>query len=196
MVPPTCGAALLTKSAPSLDDRCSRMKRSFGKLLDPFRQMPVDERLLAVEDIDVRVGILAVHQERHVDLFHALQDAHDFLIVGDAGRRIGRGIGRIKFYAGEDPLAKAALDIVGIGVVGEVARHQRLEFRARRHRRHHPLAIGDALGRGAHRRDQVRHQNGAGEILRRVGQHGFEHFAVANMQVPVVRLADGDACGH
>ena len=43
------------------------------KLLDPFREMPVDERLLPVEDIDVRIGILAVHQERHVDLFHALQ---------------------------------------------------------------------------------------------------------------------------
>ena len=76
------------------------------------------------------IGILAVHQKRHVDLFHALQHGHDFLIVGDAGGRIGRGIGRIKFYAGEQAVAKAALDVVGIGVVGEIAGQERLEFRS------------------------------------------------------------------
>ena len=63
----------LDESAPSFDDRCSRMKRNSGKLLDPFRQIALDEHLLAVEDVDVRIGHLAVHQERHVDLFHALQ---------------------------------------------------------------------------------------------------------------------------
>ena len=91
-----------------------------GKLLHPLRQIPVNERFLAVENIDGRVGVLAVHQERHVDLFHAFEDAHDFLVVGDAGRRIGRGIGRIKLYAGEHAVAEAALDIVGIGVIGEI----------------------------------------------------------------------------
>ena len=48
-----------------------------GKLLHPFRQVAIDERRLAIENIDVRVGILAMHEERHADLFHALQDAHD-----------------------------------------------------------------------------------------------------------------------
>jgi len=30
MVPPTCGAALFTKSTAVLDDRCSRIKRKPG----------------------------------------------------------------------------------------------------------------------------------------------------------------------
>ena len=32
---------------------------------------------LAVEDVDLGIDVLAVHQERHVDLFHALEHAHD-----------------------------------------------------------------------------------------------------------------------
>ncbi len=151
---------------------------------------------LAVEDIDLGIDILAVHQERHVDLFHALQHAHDLLVVGDAGRRIGGGIRRIELHAGEHAFAKAALDVVGIGVVGEIAGHQRLERRALRQRRHHALAIGDAVGGGTHRRDQVRHQDGAAEMLGGVRQHRLEHRAVAHMQVPVVGLADGEARGH
>ncbi len=117
-------------------------------------------------------------------------------MIGDAGRRIGRGVRRIKLYAGEHAVAKAALDVIGIAVVGEIAGDQRLEGRSRRQRRHHALAIGDAVPRGAHGRDEVRHQNGAAEVFRRVRQHRLEHFAVANVQVPVVRLANGDPRGH
>ncbi len=117
-------------------------------------------------------------------------------IIGDAVRRIGRGVRRIKFHAGEQAVAKAALDVVGIGVVGEIAGQKRLEIRALRQRRHDPLAIGHAVGRRAHRRHQVRHQDGAAEIFGGERQHRLEHFAVANMQVPVVRLADGDTRGH
>ena len=167
-----------------------------GKLLHPFGQILVDERRLAVENVDRRIGVLAVHQKRHVDLFHALEHAHDFVVIGDAGRRIGGGVGRIEFHAGEHAVAKAALDVVGIGVVGQITGQQRLELRAFRHRRHDPLAIGDGIRRRAHRRHQVRHQDGAAEMLRRERHHGFEHFAVANVKVPVVGLADGDARGH
>ena len=48
-----------------------------GELLDPFRQPAIDERGLAVENVDVRADLLAVHEERHADLLHALQHAHD-----------------------------------------------------------------------------------------------------------------------
>ena len=65
-----------------------------GELLRPFRQIALDEHRLAVEDVDLGIDVLAVHQERHVDLFHALQHAHDLAIVGDAGGRIGRGVAR------------------------------------------------------------------------------------------------------
>ena len=167
-----------------------------GKLPRPLRQIALDEHRLAVEDVDLGIDVLAVHQERHVDLFHALEHAHDLAVVGDAGGRIGGGVGGIELHAGEHALLEAALDVVGIGVVGEVAGDQRLEGRALRQRRHRALAIGDPVLGGAHRRDQVRHQDGAAEILRGVGQHRLEHLAVAHMQVPVVGLADGEAGGH
>ena len=67
-----------------------------GKFFDPFRQTPLDEHRFAVENIDVGTDLLAVHEERHADLFHAVEDARDVAIVGDAGRRIGRGVGRIE----------------------------------------------------------------------------------------------------
>ena len=196
MVPPTCGAALLTKSTPSFDDRCSRMKRRPGNCRDPLRQIALDEHGLAVENVDLGIDVLAVHQERHVDLFHALQHAHDLAVVGDAGGRVGGGVGGIELHPGEHAVLEAALDVVGIGVVGEVAGDQRPEGRARRQRRHDALAIGDAVLGGGDRRNQVRHQDGAAEMPGRVRQHRLEHGAVAHMQVPVVGLADGERRGH
>ena len=172
------------------------MKRSPGNCFthfDRYRSMNAFSRSKISTS---GIGVLAMHQERHVDLFHALQHAHDFFIVGDAGGRIGRGIGRIKFHAGEQAVAKATLDVVWIGVVGEIAGQERLELRPLRYRRHHPLAIGGAVGRGAHRWNQVRHQDGAAEMFCSVRQHRFEHLAVADVQVPVIGFADGDACCH
>ena len=49
-------------------------------------QLALDEDGLAVEDVDVGIDILAMHEERHVDLFHALQHAVDLLEVGHAVR--------------------------------------------------------------------------------------------------------------
>jgi hypothetical protein len=92
-----------------------------GELPDPFRQIALDEHGLAVEDVDLGVDVLAVHQERHADLFHPLQHAHDLAVVGDAGGRVGGGVGRIELDSGEHAFLEAALDVVGIGVVGEIA---------------------------------------------------------------------------
>ena len=131
MVPPTCGAALLHEIDAVLRREVLQDEAQAGKLLHPFRQVALDEHRLAVEDVDLGIDVLAVHQERHVDLFHALEHAHDLAVVGDAGGRIGGGVGRIELHAGEHAVAEAALDVVGIGVVGEVAGHQRLEGRAR-----------------------------------------------------------------
>ena len=91
-----------------------------GKLPGPFRQPTIDECLLPIENIDIRGDVLAVHQKRHVDLFHALENAHHFIVVGNAERGIGRRMRRVKLHAGKQPIAKAALDIVRIGVIGEI----------------------------------------------------------------------------
>ena len=75
MVPATCGAALATNVGAVLRGQMFEDHAQAGKLPDPMRQPAVDERGLAVENIDVRRDLLAVHEERHADLFHALEHA-------------------------------------------------------------------------------------------------------------------------
>jgi len=147
-------------------------------------------------DVDLRIHVLAVHQERHADLFHPLQHAHDFAMVGDARGRIGGGMRRIELHSSEHALLEAAFDVVGIGIVGEVAGHQRFERRAGRQRGHDPLAVSDGVFAGDDRWNEIGHEDGAAEMFGRKRQHRLEHRAVAHVQVPIVGFADGDACGH
>ena len=167
-----------------------------GELLDEFRQAPIDEHGFAVENIDVRADLLAVHQERHADFLHAFQHARDFHVVGDTDRRIGRGIRRIKLDGGEHAVAKTPLDVVRIGLIGQIAGHQRREARPLRQRGPDPFAIGRGLSRRSDGRNEVRHENSAAEMPRRVWQHSLKHFAVANVEMPVVGPANNDAGGH
>ena len=55
-----------------------------GEFLHPGLKAALDEHRLAVEDIDIVIGDLAVHQERHVDLLHTLEHAANLDEVGDA----------------------------------------------------------------------------------------------------------------
>ncbi len=167
-----------------------------GERLRERDQLALDEHLLPVKNIDVGIDDFAVNEERHVDLLHALQHARDMLEVRHAGGRVGGGIRRIKLDAGEHPLAKAALDVVGIGVVAQIAGHQRREGRTRRPGRERPFAIGDGVGRGRDRRYEVRHQDGAAEMACGERQGRPQHGAIAHMQMPVVRLANGDTRRH
>ena len=160
------------------------------------RKAALDEHRLAVEHVDLAAHLLAVDEKAHADPLHARQHRPDMGVVGDARRRVGGGMGRIELDGREHALAEAALDIIRVGLVGEIARHQRLEARARRQRRPDALAIGGGFSGRAHRRRQVRHNDGAAEMPRSYRQHGLEHGAVAHVQVPVVGPADGDALGH
>ncbi len=196
IVPPTCGRGAAHEIDTVLRRQVLEHEAQAGKLPDPLREIALDEHGLAVEDVDLGIDVLAVHEERHVDPLHALQHAHDPAIVGHAGRRVGGGVGGVELHRGEHALPEAALDVVGIGVVGEIAGDERREGRARRQRRHDPLAIGDGVPRGGDRRNEVGHQDGAAEMPGGERQHRPEHVAVAHVQVPVVGLADGDARGH
>jgi len=167
-----------------------------GEAGRPLGEVALYKHGLAVEDVDIGIDILAMHQERHADLFHPFQHRHDPAIVCDAGSRIRRRVGGIELDPGEHALVEAALNLVRIGIIGEVAGHQRLELRAPRQRCQDAPAVGNGILRGGDRRDQIRHQDGATEIPRREWRHRLEHGAVAQMQVPVVRLADGEAGRH
>ena len=58
------------------------------------------------------------------------------------------------------------------------------------------VAIGARIGCRDDRRHEVRHDDGAGEVAAGVADHAFQHGAVAQVQVPVVRPADGEFSGH
>jgi hypothetical protein len=90
------------------------------------------------------------------------------------------------------PLSIARRISSGIGIVGQVERHQRLELHAFRQRGQDALAVGGG-GRGrGDRRLQVRHHDRARELARGMRQHAGQRRAVAQVQVPVVWTGDGD----
>ena len=152
----------------------------------------VQEHRLAVEDVDVGIGDFAMDQQGHAGLFHRLQAFRDAVHRGDAVRGIGGGVRGIEFGRDPDALFLAARQLGRIGAVGEVAGHQRLEFEIRRDRSADAVAVGGGLGHLGHGRDQVGHDDGAGELAGGVDGAGGQHGAVAQMDVPVVGAADGE----
>jgi len=154
------------------------------------RQDLLDEHALPVEHVDFRVGDFAVHQERHAVLLHGFQRAVAAGDVGHTGVGMRGGSGRVVL----DRVHRAARarrgDFLGRRTVGEVQRHQRLEARPCRQRREDAVAVCERQLRRRDRRLEVGHDDGAGEAARRVGEHGAEVRAVAQMQMPVVGTGD------
>ena len=167
-----------------------------GKRLEERQQRAIDEHALAVEHIDAVARILAMHQERHVVFFHAREYGICLGDVGDAGGGIRGGMRRVELRGREHAATKAAFEIVRVGGIREIAGHQRREGYAFRERRQDPCAVGDRVRGGDHRGHEIGHDDRTGEMPRRAWQHGGEHGAVAHMQVPVVRPANGDAPCH
>jgi len=85
--------------------------------------------------------------------------------------------------------------VFDVGVFRQIEGHQRLKIGIIGLCGHDPVTVFGGVTRGDHRRDQVRHDDGAGEMARGLGQDGFEHVAVAQMQMPVIGAADGER-GH
>ena len=127
--------------------------------------------------------------QHHADLLHPLQRRVDVADVGDARRAVGGGAGRVEL--GGDPHARLepARELVRVGVVGQVAGHQRREARARGG--DDPVAIGRRRFDAGHRRREVGHDDRPRELPRRIRRHRFQHVAVAQMHVPIVGPADG-----
>ena len=168
----------------------------FGHAAAQRVEHPLDEHRLAVEDVDLGVGHLAVDQQRHAERRHALQHRHDPVDIGDAVRRVRRRVRRVELDRREHALLIAARDFVRIGAVGQVAGHQRREIGPVGQRREDALAILPRRRDRRHRRHQVRHHDRARELPRRPRHDLPQHRAVAQMHVPVVGPAEGDRIGH
>ena len=155
-----------------------------------------EEHVLAVENIDTGVGDLAVETQRQADLGHRLQHAPHIVEIGYARGGIGRGPRRVEFHRRDQAARMGGGDIRRVGFLGQVERHQRREIRALGQGGEDPVAVASRIRPRHHRRHQVRHDDGAGEIAGAFGQDGPQHRAVAQMQVPVIGAAERQGVGH
>ena len=131
-------------------------------------------------------------QQRHAKFGHALEHRHDSVVIGDARRRVRRGMGRVKLDRGEYPFLPATGELLRVGGVGQIAGHQRRKRHTRRQCSQNALAISARRRHAGHRRHQVRHHDRAGELARRERNDRGEHRAVAQVDVPIVRTPQGD----
>ena len=156
----------------------------------------VDKDRLAVEDVDLGVGHLAMDAKRHARLGHARKHPLDARQIAHARGRIGRGARGIELDRLHDPRRMGRDDILGLRRLGQIERHERPEIRPRGQRREDAVAIGHRIRARHHRRHEVRHDEGAAEMARAFGQHGCEHRTVAQMQMQIVGARDGQSLGH
>jgi hypothetical protein len=112
------------------------------------------------------VSDFAMDQERHADLLHPFEHAHDLRDIGDAMRAAGGGMRGIEFRGGEYAFAVAARHFVGIAIVGQIGDDQRREIELGRHGGVDPIAIGNAFLGGRNRRRQVRHHDRSRKLAR------------------------------
>jgi hypothetical protein len=150
--------------------------------LEHRTQRFLDERLLAVEHVDRRVGRFAVHQQRQAELLHLLQRMEAARQARHALVRMRRRARGIELDAVHVPRQFGACDLLRRRVVGQVERHQRIETGALRKRAEDAFAVIERLCRGAHRRLEVRHHDGARETPRRVRDHRGERCAVRSFR--------------
>jgi hypothetical protein len=109
---------------------CSNTTFSAGKVAPQRLHHALDEHRLAVEDVDLGVGHLAMHQQQQALALHRVQRAVGLADVGDAGVAVGGGAGRVQLerhHAG----GLGAQDLGSRGLVGQVQRHQRRERQLR-----------------------------------------------------------------
>jgi len=137
-----------------------------------------------------------VDQQRHADFGHGFQRRENLVDAGDPGIGVGGGAGRVQLGGVHETAGLGLTDFFGLGAVGEVQHHQRLETTAGRAGSENPLAIAVGFSGVAHRRYQVGHDDGATKGARNIRNGIGQHGTIAKMNVPVVGTQQGQAVGH
>ena len=161
-----------------------------GKTLTQGQQIALDEDALAVEDVDRRVGDLAMQQQRNIVLLHRLDHRIDPGKLAHAILRIGRRTGRVVLDRKDAATGLGPRDLLDRRRFGQVQGHQRLEAPAAGQAVEDALPVGFGLGHGGHRRLQVRHHDRPGEAARAMADDRGQRRAVAQVQMPVVGTGD------
>ena len=155
-------------------------------------QVPLDEHRLAIKDVDLRVGDLAVDEQGQTDPLQRFEHRAELGEVAHAGGGIGGGIGGVELAGTEDAFGLAPLQLGRRDRVGEVGRHQRGEAQAVWHGGADPLPVGQRRRHGGDRGAEVGHHDRAGKLARRGRSHRLEQGPIAQVHVPVVRTAQGE----
>ena len=116
MVAATFSGARSTKAAASCVVMCSSTIFSFGKRFTSGAERAVDEHRLAIEDVDLGVGHLAVDQQRQARALHRLEHRVALAQVGHARVGIRRGARRVVLHRLHEARGLRALPI-SAGVV-------------------------------------------------------------------------------
>ena len=158
----------------------------FGQPSPQPVEHPVDKHRLAVEHVDLRVGHLAVDQQRHAEPCHAFEHRRDSVVIDDAKGRIGRCPCRVELDRREHPFFIAPGDLFRLGSVGQITGHQRREIATQRESSADALAVRIRRRDIGHRRYQVWHYDRAGELPGGERQDRGKHYPVTQMDVPIV----------
>ena len=158
------------------------------ELLLQWHQRAIQEHLFPIEDIHFGIGDFTMQQQGQIDPLHRLQHRPHPLQIGDTGIGIGGGTGRVVLHRMHQTAGTRLDNVLDAGVIGEIQRHQGLELQARRQRGENAIAVFDRGLQRGHRRTQIRHDDGTGELARGVAEHRCGSGTIAQMQMPVIRL--------
>jgi hypothetical protein len=164
-----------------------------------FEQRPqhaLEKHPLAIEDVDLGCGRLAMHQERHARLLHRFEHTVAARDIGHPGIGVGGCAGGIVLHCVHEAARTRARYLVGRRVVGQVERHQGLERHTGRQRRQDARSVLSRHDRCRDRWPQIRHDDRAGKARSRVRQYGAHRIAVAQMQVHIVGSGNRQLLGH
>jgi putative FmdB family regulatory protein len=156
-------------------------------------QMRLDEAGFPIENVHLRVGHFPVNLQRHVVTFHGFQ--HGINPFQGRNPRLGiRGRTRgIQLEAQDFRCFRHAAHFIGRGGFREIQAHVRLKRAIRRHRVQNAGAVAKRLRHRGHRRPEIGHDQGTGELAGAVRNHRRQHAAITNVQVPVIRRGEDDA---
>ena len=144
-----------------------------------------------------------MYQEWHSNFLHPFEHTMDVPHIRHAKSRIGCGTRRVKLTRGKDAFLMPALDFVWVDLVRQIRSHQRCKPMTIRHSFQDAVTVSFSRGNRGYRRHQIRHDDSARKLARRIMGDQRHHIVVANMQMPIIRLpncqfADGIrfGCGH
>ena len=86
--------------------------------------------------------------------------------------------------------------VVKVGILGEIERHQRLKSLTFGQGSQNSVAVSCGLCAGCHGWHEIGHNDCAAEVTDSFGQHGGKHCPIAQMQMPIIGAAYCQRCNH